>query len=105
VRDAPKQFRISGVFTAPEKSEPASPPEPLPEAHVQPATLSPEELAAYLGIGRSFAYQLLREGAIPSFKLGSKRKVLREDADEYLRGLRDERQGPRLDGSGREQDG
>jgi excisionase family DNA binding protein len=45
---------------------------------------SPEELAAFLGCGRTYAFQLLREEAIPSFKLGRLRKVRREDAEQYI---------------------
>ncbi|MDQ5827356.1 MAG: helix-turn-helix domain-containing protein [Chloroflexota bacterium] len=31
---------------------------------------SPEQLADYLGIGRTFAYQLLAQKCIPSFTIG-----------------------------------
>jgi excisionase family DNA binding protein len=102
---AEPRYRYRVEFTSP------IPAEPIPPAHrrepkpPQPATLSPEQLADYLGCGRTHAYEILRSGAIQSFKVGRLRKVLREDADEYLRRLRDERQGPRFDGSGREQDG
>ncbi len=51
--------------------------------------LSPEELAGYLGCGRTYAYALLAKGpeggGIRSFKLGRLRKVLRTDADEFIR--------------------
>ena len=46
--------------------------------------LNPEELAEYLGIGRSFCYELLRDEEIPSFKIGRLRKVLRRDAERFL---------------------
>lgn len=58
---------------------------------VSPATkqvLSPDELATYLGIGRTNAYSLLakgpEDGGIRSFKLGRLRKVWRADADEFI---------------------
>lgn len=46
--------------------------------------LSPEELSAFLGIGRSYCYELLRDEEIPSFKLGRLRKVLRRDVEKYI---------------------
>ena len=32
--------------------------------------MSPEQLAAYLGCGRTYAYELLRIGGILSYKIG-----------------------------------
>jgi excisionase family DNA binding protein len=46
--------------------------------------LSPEELAEVLGCGRTYAYQLLRVQAIPSFKLGKLRKVRRRDVERFI---------------------
>lgn len=46
--------------------------------------LSPEELAEVLGCGRTYAYQLLRNQAIPSFKLGKLRKVRRQDIARFI---------------------
>ena len=46
--------------------------------------LNPVELAEFLGIGRSFCYELLRDEEIPSFKIGRLRKVLRRDAEKFL---------------------
>ncbi len=46
--------------------------------------MSPEELSAFLGIGRSYCYELLRDEEIPSFKIGRLRKVLRRDAERFL---------------------
>jgi excisionase family DNA binding protein len=48
--------------------------------------LSPEELAEVLGCGRTYAYQLLRNQAIPSFKLGKLRKVRRRDVGRFIEG-------------------
>ena len=47
--------------------------------------LSPEEMAGYLGISRTFAYTLLRNGIIPSFKLARLRKVRKADVDAYVK--------------------
>jgi excisionase family DNA binding protein len=47
--------------------------------------LSPEELADFLGCGRTFAYKLLAEKSIPSFKVGNKlRRVRLSDARDYV---------------------
>ncbi len=53
--------------------------------------LSPEELAEFLGCSRTFAYKLLAERAIPSFKMGKLRRVRLSDARDYVeRRLADE---------------
>ncbi len=46
--------------------------------------LSPEQLADYLGCGRTYAYQLLAQGSIPSFKLGKLRRVRQVDVDRFV---------------------
>jgi excisionase family DNA binding protein len=46
--------------------------------------LSPEQLAQYLGIGRTFAYQLLAKKLIPSFTIGKLRRVRKVDVDRYV---------------------
>jgi excisionase family DNA binding protein len=46
--------------------------------------LSPEQLAQYLGIGRTFAYQLLAKKRIPSFTIGKLRRVRKADVDRYI---------------------
>lgn len=48
--------------------------------------LSPEQLAEYLGCGRTYAYSLLAgpSPAIRSFKLGRLRRVRRVDVDRYV---------------------
>lgn len=51
------------------------------------ALLSPEQLAAFLGVGRSFAYKLLADGSIPSVKLGRLRRVRRQDAYRFVERL------------------
>lgn len=46
--------------------------------------LSPEDLARYLGVGRTHAYKLLADGSIRSFKIGRLRRVLRADVTHYV---------------------
>jgi excisionase family DNA binding protein len=46
--------------------------------------MSPEEVAEYLGCGRTFAFELLKTGEIPSLKLGRLRRVRRVDVDDYI---------------------
>jgi len=45
---------------------------------------TPEEVAAYLGIGRTYTYALLREGRIPSLKIGKLRRVPKSAVDRYV---------------------
>ena len=45
---------------------------------------TPPELAAYLGIGRNLAYQLLNDGVIKGFKLGRSWKVSKDVVDMYI---------------------
>jgi excisionase family DNA binding protein len=49
--------------------------------------MSPEELAEYLGCGRIYAYGLLKDGQIRSFKLGRLRRIRRQDVERYLEAL------------------
>ena len=49
-----------------------------------PGLMSPEQLADYLGIGRTFAYQLLAQKRIPSFTIGKLRRVRKADVDRYI---------------------
>ena len=46
--------------------------------------LSPEQLAKRLGIGRTFAYQLLAKKRIPSFTIGKLRRIRKADVDRYV---------------------
>jgi excisionase family DNA binding protein len=50
------------------------------------ATMSVEEAAAYLGIGRSAAYGACREGRIPVIRLGRRILVARAALDRMLAG-------------------
>lgn len=55
--------------------------------------MSPEDLAEYLGCGRTYAYSLLRDGQIRSFKLGRLRRIRRQDVERYLEALAKEEDG------------
>ncbi len=46
--------------------------------------LSPDELAAYLRIGRTYTYRLLSEGKIRSFKISKLRRIRRADLEQYV---------------------
>ena len=46
--------------------------------------LSPEQLASYLGCGRTYAYMLIAENTIPSFTIGRLRRVRRADVDSFV---------------------
>lgn len=61
-----------------------TPPELLPQF------LSVEEFRAFIGIGRSTAYDMLRRGAIPSIRLG---RVVRIPREGLLRELEVQKRG------------
>jgi excisionase family DNA binding protein len=46
--------------------------------------MSPEELSHLLGLGRTYTYQLLSTGAIPSVRIGRLRKIRRTDAEKFI---------------------
>ena len=46
--------------------------------------LSVEEVCEVLGMGKSWVYQQIRDGELPSIKLGGSVKVERTDLEEYL---------------------
>lgn len=50
-----------------------------------PTLLTVPELAEYLGIGKNRAYDLLREGNIKGFRIGSVWKVSEEAVRMYIR--------------------
>jgi excisionase family DNA binding protein len=45
---------------------------------------SPEEMAGYLGISRTYAYTLLRTGVIPAAKVGRLTRIRKQDIDAYI---------------------
>lgn len=46
--------------------------------------MTPLEMAAYLGIGRNMAYQLLNNGTIKGFRIGTQWKVSKLAVDHYI---------------------
>jgi excisionase family DNA binding protein len=46
--------------------------------------MSPEELAQFLGLGRTYTYQLLKSKAIPSARIGRLRRIRRADAERFV---------------------
>jgi excisionase family DNA binding protein len=49
------------------------------------AAMSVEEAFTYIGIGRAQFYRLMDQGEIPSFHIGRRRLVLKENLDRFLR--------------------
>ena len=45
--------------------------------------MSPEELAQFLGVGRTYVYRLLSV-AVPCIRMGRLRKVRRTDAEKFV---------------------
>lgn len=45
---------------------------------------TPRELASYLGIGRNLAYQLLNDGIIKGFRIGTQWKVSKRAVDYFI---------------------
>ena len=50
----------------------------------QPAALSPDLAAAYLGLGRTTTYRLIKEGRLRSIKVGRRRLVPAEEITRFL---------------------
>jgi excisionase family DNA binding protein len=46
--------------------------------------MSPNEVRQLLGFGRTYTYQLLATGAIPSVRIGRLRKVRRCDVEQFI---------------------
>ena len=46
--------------------------------------LTPEEVAAYLRLGRTTTYSLLSSGQIKSFKVGRRRLIRRRDVERFV---------------------
>ena len=43
-----------------------------------------DELVRWLGLGRTKAYEMLRSGEIPSYKIGRIRRIRRRDVEAWL---------------------
>ncbi len=59
-------------------------PLPRPEEVRFKDTLTPEDVAVIVGCGRTTAYKLLAEGAIPSFAIGRLRRIRRVDVERFI---------------------
>lgn len=46
--------------------------------------LKPREVAGLLNVSRSYAYQLLQSGAIPTVHIGKSRRVRPQDLEVYI---------------------
>jgi excisionase family DNA binding protein len=55
-----------------------------PEVNGNDRLLSLNDLAQYLSCSRSYAAMLIAEGTIPSFKIGSLRRVRKADLEAYV---------------------
>lgn len=51
---------------------------------VRPAVLGVEDAARYIGCRRTHMFQLIREGLVPSFKLGRLRRIRVADLDRFV---------------------
>lgn len=60
--------------------EPATP----PTVTVSPLAVRPEDGAALLSVSRTVMFGLLREKAIPSFTIGSARRIRVDDLKAYV---------------------
>lgn len=52
--------------------------------------LTVEQAAQRIGLGRSFTYMLMKQGRLPSIKIGAARRVLVSDLEEFVQRLRQE---------------
>lgn len=57
------------------------------EGRVEKMLLTVSEAAAALGMGRSFVYQLVTTGELPSVKLGKNRRVPVVELEKYVQRL------------------
>jgi excisionase family DNA binding protein len=57
---------------------------PHPQAEQTEYLMSAEELAKFLGLGRTRTYELLSAGHIPCVRIGRLRKVRRTDVDKFI---------------------
>jgi excisionase family DNA binding protein len=53
----------------------------------QTLLLRPEEVAAELRIARRRIFEMIREGTLPSVKIGKSRRISRQAVEAYIAGL------------------
>ena len=49
--------------------------------------LRASEVAEALGVSRTTVWRMIRDGSLPSVKMGDSRRVRREDLEAFVRGL------------------
>ncbi len=54
---------------------------------MDPILLRPEEAAKYLNLGRSKAYELTRAGALESARIGTRRRIRRDEVQRHVASL------------------
>ena len=57
------------------------------------AFFTPKTLAEYLALSERTVREMLRTGALPSYRIEGSRRIDPDDVDEYLAARRDERRG------------
>ena len=57
---------------------------PNPETERTEYLMNPEELAEFLGLGRTYTYRLLASGEIPCVRIGRLKKVRRTDVEQFI---------------------
>ena len=55
------------------------------ERTVAPAAFSVDESHRYVGVSRALFYKLLNAGLVQSFHVGTRRLVLKDELDRYIR--------------------
>ena len=55
---------------------------------VYPRVMTVAEVAEFLRIGKTTAYELIKEGDIPSMKVGRQVRIFRDDLMAYVRSTR-----------------
>lgn len=63
-------------------------PQPKPVCPVAPVSYSVEDAARALGIGRSLAFRLIREGQLAAVKIGRRTVVSVKECEDFLARMR-----------------
>ena len=76
-----------GYFVPAPEPVPEPKPEPTPIPAKNPLLLSLPEAAELLGVGKTLVQRLINDGALPSFKIGGRRLIRREDVEAFVHDL------------------
>lgn len=57
------------------------------DTDLQPITVGPERLPQLTGLSRTVAYELLKDGTLPSFKVGKRRLIRVADIEATMERL------------------